>query len=112
MLDIIFEIVCGLGYAFLGATFGVLWPPRTARWASWQRLGLVLGGSAVVMFGVALGLADFRSWAGVVRWIFWLACLLIVCYMIVGNVCRVYHESAQRAPANDDRATPANHLVH
>ncbi|MCP4787920.1 MAG: hypothetical protein GY903_34375 [Fuerstiella sp.] len=93
-MDLILEIFGWLIYGFIGALFGVTWPPKSPTWARWQKIGIGFGVSAVATFLLSFGAAYFDVWGAAARYLFGLACLLMVGYMIVGNICRKYHESA------------------
>ena len=91
-----FELFAELVVAFLGACVGVLWPAKSATWARWQKIGIILGIASFAAFGVAVGMVRFRGWLPLTWWSLGLACLLTACYMVVGNVCRAYHEDAHQ----------------
>jgi len=79
-------------YAFFGALVGVLYPPRSPAWARAQKTGICLAASALAVFLVAFLIEYFAGWSGG-RWLLVvLGSCLMLGYLIVGNVCRKYHE--------------------
>jgi peptidoglycan/LPS O-acetylase OafA/YrhL len=92
-MDIILDIFGCLIYGFFGALVGVLWPPKSQTWLRWQKIGMAAGISAMLIFVCAFGVAYFSGWVALTWWLFGLACLLTALYMIVGNICRTFHES-------------------
>ena len=84
LLDVLGAIVFG----FLGAIVGVLWPPRSRSWATAQKAGIAFFCGSVV-FGVV---AYFARQSPVVWGFVVVSCVLFGGFLIVGNICRVYHE--------------------
>ncbi len=94
-MQILLEILGGLLYAFFGALVGVLYPPRSPAWARAQTTGICLAASALVVFFTAFLIEYFAGWTGG-RWLLvGLGSCLWLGYLIVGNVCRKYHEGAK-----------------
>ena len=96
ILQIVLETVGWLTYGFFGALVGVLWPPKSPTWSRWQKIGMGFGISAIAVFLFAFGVAYFHGWVASAWWLFGLAWVLTLVYMIVGNICRTFHESAKR----------------
>ena len=94
-MGIITELFGELLLAFFGACVVVMWPPKSALWARWQKIGIGLAIASVAAFAIAIGVLRFRGWSPLTWTIFGLACLLSVSYIIVGNTCRVCHEAAK-----------------
>jgi hypothetical protein len=105
MVELIFEVFSWSIYWFIGALVGVLWPPKSQAWSQWQKVAMVLGVSAVATYSLAFGTAYFRGWTATAWGFFALACTLSVGYMIVGNICRAFHESTKDACEAKGRPT-------
>ena len=79
-------------YAFFGALVGVLYPPRSPAWARAQKFGICLFASALAVLLAAFLIEYFTGWSGG-RWpLAGLGSCLLLGYLILGNVCRKYHE--------------------
>lgn len=96
ILDIVGEIV----YYLFGALAGVLYPPKSREWAQWQRCGLILGLAALVALSLGAVLSQLSN-PPPVAWplvVIGMACA--VGYVIVGNVCRTFHEG-DKSPSEE-----------
>ena len=91
-MDFIFELLLEFVLSLMGAFIGVVWPPKSLEWAVWQKWGRGLGVVAVLTFGTAIGIAWFTDGSAVVLPISLLGIVSLVGFVIVGNVCRRYHE--------------------
>jgi small-conductance mechanosensitive channel len=86
---------------FLEAIVGVLWPPKTAEWARWQRIGIVLAIFATLAFAAAIAVGYLYGWTNATFWAVIVGSLFALVYLVIGNVCRRYHEAeTQRETAN------------
>ena len=86
------ELILEIAFALLGATVGVIWPPKTRAWARWQIWGVALGVLALLSFGVAYLAAQFVDGSSVVWPAIIVGLISLIGYGIMGNVCRRFHE--------------------
>ncbi len=99
MIEVILQLVFGLVELFICALVGVLWPPQSPTWARWRKIGIALGLAAAMTFALGFVVESQFGPIDQLSWIFGLAIILAVCYMIVGNGCRAMHASAKRDAA-------------
>ena len=92
--DDVAEVVSGGPlFAVFGALVGIFYPPKSSAWRRWQVIGAVNGVLAFLAFTGAVVSVRFGSWSN------WTTCLvgsgflLLGVFVVVGNVCRRYHES-------------------
>lgn len=96
VFEVVFQLIAGFFYVFFGALVGVLWPAKTPDWASKQRWGIAAGLSALILFGLSIGFMYVRGWGKLEGLLLLLAALLLICYLVLGNICRSYHEAAYK----------------
>jgi len=102
IIELLLELVYAFIHAFIGALVGVLWPPQAAAWARWQMAGIGSAVLSVIGFAITFSLAG-EGWTPLVWFLFGLACLLAACYLVIGNMCRRFHEAARRNEKNPTR---------
>lgn len=82
--------------AFYGGLAGLLYPPHTPVWARVQKIGFALLCGALVAWVAAYTVACF-SLGAMAFWILVIGgAVSFVGYLVVANVCRVYHEKHQK----------------
>ena len=91
-MDLIVDAIGLVIHLFIGACFGVVWPARSPQWARIQKLGFVFGLIFVVGFALVWFVEGGRTWEQVERPVFFVSCVAFIGYLIVGNVCRKFHE--------------------
>lgn len=91
-MDFIVDLLLEFVFSLMGPFIGVVWPPQSPEWASWQKWGLGLGVVAVLTLGTAIGVAWFTEGSSVVLPMSILGIVALVGFVIVGNICRRYHE--------------------
>ena len=92
IIEFIIGLIWGAFYYFFGAFIGLIWPTQSPVWARWQRFGLTLGVISVLAIGVALALAWFSNRSNIVWSSTIVGLVSLGGYMIIGNVCRRFHE--------------------
>lgn len=97
MIEIVIEFVGfvfgELFCAFFGALVGVLWPPKSAEWARWQRVGIGIGLLALIAFALAGVIGKLHGWTSATFWAVVIGSVLFLAYLIAGNLCRRFHET-------------------
>ena len=95
IVELTVSLIRSLFFSVVGGMVGVLWPTASASWARWQKIGIGLGIAAVSAFVLTFALAILRGWTTPTWLCFVLGCILAGGYLIVGNVCRSFHEAAK-----------------
>ena len=88
MADLFLEVVFGL----LGAFVGVIWPPKTAEWARWQKIGIALGVVGLLSFSTLIVVVQFNGSSAIVWTSIVVTLISLTGFGIIGNICRRYHE--------------------
>ena len=85
--------VVGMGFVgFFGALAGLLYPPKDRSWARLQKLGFAFLCAGLLMLVTAY--VTLRLTATTIAVLGFAACGLglLIAYVIVGNICRSFHE--------------------
>lgn len=94
MADLLIQLAVWL----IGAFIGVVWEPKSLEWAQWQKRGVWFGLLALGSIATAVAVAwttDGSPWL----WPLLIAgVLLLIVFMVIGNLCRHYHEMKSPPP--------------
>jgi hypothetical protein len=91
-MEVLLELMLHSVMAFFGALAGVLYPPKSAAWARWQHVGIALGISGVLVLAAGIVAAPVAGWYAFTSVSIVVAAGLLIAYLIVGNICRKFHE--------------------
>lgn len=94
MADLLIQLTVWL----IGAFIGVIWEPKSPEWTLWQKRGVGFGLLALGLIAAAVAVAwttDGSPW-------FWplliAGILMLIGFMVIGNLCRHYHEAKSPPP--------------
>ncbi|QDU93070.1 hypothetical protein [Lignipirellula cremea] len=93
-MDAVLEVLGWLFWGLVSACTGVMWEASSKSWARRQLWGIACGllGVALIVLGVGVWLCF--GWRAVSWWSTALGGVLVMAFLVIGNICHLYNAPA------------------